>query len=150
MSRIHLLACTSLRPSGEERVVARKLIERTILTHFFVRRRGLDLLDAGMAWAAVSADIQAAVGIIHALVARAGVNGAFQAVLVRPALEVVSVESVALRVPHGPDQAVRILDGACVVEELVKYRQDRLGVALGAYAKVVVANGREGNLALRC
>lgn len=86
--------------------------------------------------------------VVDAVGARAGGDGVFEALLVGPALQVVAVEAVAGRVAHGPHEVVRVLDGARVVEELVKHEQDCLGVRLGAHAEVVCANGGERHLCI--
>lgn len=108
----------------------------------------MNSLLAGVARAAIRTDVQAAVGVVDTAVSGACGNGTLEAVLVSPALEVVTVEAITSRVTHSPDESVGVLDGSSVVEKLVEDGQDSLRVRLRAHAKIVVANGGESNVAL--
>lgn len=136
----------NLDGSASKRVVARQRINRALSSDILGGLGHLELLHAGVAGGAIRANVETASGVLDAVGARAGGNGALEAVLVRPALQVITVEAIARGVAVGPSKAVRVLNRAGVVEELVKDGQDRPGVRLRTYAAVVRSDGWECDL----
>lgn len=126
-------------------VVARQLVERAFESNLLVGRRDLDWLTARTP-GAVGSNVQAAAGVIDAIRTSAGLDGTVKLALVRPAVEVITVQAVPGGIAHGPDPTVEVFYGASVVEEFEKHGEDGNGVGLGAHAGVVVANRREGHL----
>lgn len=140
---VHVCCLDGVSSDG---VVSRELVKRTVAANLFVRRSSLDFLLASMSGGAISSNVQAAAAVVNTVRSCACTNGALKTVLVLPALEVIAVKSVASSVAHSPDRTVGILNGTGVVEEFIEDGKDGLGVRFGADTKVVVANGREGNL----
>lgn len=131
------------------RVVAGKLVQRPVQANFFFRRSLLKSLDAGVSRRAIGTNVQAATAVIDTVGTGAGGNGTLQSVLVSPALDVVTVETVTGTIATCPNKAVEVLDGSSVVEKLIEDRKDGLGVRFGANTEVVVTNCGESNLSWR-
>ena len=110
-------------------VVARQLAEARSEANILLGRIPLRLLPRHPT-RTVGTNIQRAVGIISALAASASLHGVLQAVLVRPALDVVAVQAEARGVAVGVDPAAKVLalDDARVVKEFVEDRDNGDGV----------------------
>lgn len=131
------------------RVVAGKLVQRSVQANFLLGGSLLNGLDAGVSGRAIGTDVQAAPTVINTVGASASGNGTLQSVLVSPALQIVAVEPVTGTITASPGKTVEVLDGSSVIEKLVEDRKDSLGVRLRADTKVVVTNCGEGNLSWR-
>lgn len=74
------------------------------------RSRGLELLGRRSTRSAVGSDVQAASLVENTVGAGASGDGVVESILVRPALEVVCVETVAGGITVGVDKTVVVLD----------------------------------------
>lgn len=99
-----------------------------------------------MTWSTIRANIQAAFGVIDTLGTSAGINGVFEAVLVGPAVEVISVKTITSSITARPSETIRVLDGTGIVEELVVKSEESIGMGLRADSTIIITNSREGNL----
>lgn len=112
---------------SRDRIVTWQLIKRSVKANLLLGRRNLNWLRASMS-RAIGANIQAASGVINTIGTSASINGAIKSTLVRPAVEKVAMETVASRVTHSPDPAIKVFNRPSVVEEFEKHRKDGDGV----------------------
>jgi hypothetical protein len=142
---IHLIHHVSSFSEPEDGIVSRKLVKGTILANFLIGRSNLQLLRAGLTWA-IGPDVETAVDIMNSVGTGAGIHSSFESALVTPAIEEVTVEPVALGISLSPNEAVEVLDGRNVVEELEEDGEDGNWMRFGAHSGVVVTNSWESNL----
>lgn len=136
--------------AAEHWVVAGQLVELTIEANLLIGSRFLGLTGNNLTRATGITLVDAAVGVEQAVLTRASVHGALESALVRPALKVVTMNTVADAVTLSVYPFVEVFgsDLAVVVKELEENGKDGDGVRLGADPAVVLATGGEGHVAL--